>query len=147
SRPINKANINTGDQSSEMTACTRLVVTPLMFRIWLNDTEQTIMIMIIEVVQAVAFKASRSLLKSRVANRLQMTSATMQPTAADSVGVATPVMIRPMMATMIKTNGRAFKARPSRIGAASFVSAGDGGASDGLSFTRKTTYPKNTTAR
>src|SRR5690606_37469347 len=118
---------------------TRLVVTPLMFRIWLNDTEQTIMIMIMEVVHAVARIASNSLATLRVANRLHISKATTQPTAAASVGVATPVIMSPMMEIMINTNGSAFRTSCRRTAAVRLDSAVGGGASEGLSFTLITT--------
>src|SRR5690606_18725286 len=80
--PINNTNMRAGDQSKPITDFTRLVVTPLMLRIWLNETEHTIITMIMEVVHAVAFSTSKSLRESRLANVQHSTIATTQPTAA-----------------------------------------------------------------
>src|SRR5690606_2812899 len=138
--PINNTNMSAGDQLRPMTDCTRLVVTPLKLRTWLKDTEHTIITIIIEVVQAVAFNASSNFLVLRLAKKKHNAAATTHPTAAASVGVATPDMISPMMATMMPVKGTARSTRPIRVLQGRPVASVLTGASDGFSLIRTTTY-------
>ena len=114
------------------------VVTPLMFRIWLKETEHTIMIMIMPVVQAVDRSACTSVGQRSEANSEQVIMATTQPMAAASVGVATPEIISTKMVAIIARNGTARSKSLMRSCALKLDDSITAGASFGLNLTRIT---------